>query len=502
MPPEPLLQLKGISKSFPGVKALSKVDFTLRKGEVHALLGENGAGKSTLIKVLTEVYKRDEGEIILDGQPINIHSTEESQSLGISSVYQEINLIPTLSVAENIYLGRQPTKFGLLKWQSINRMAQEALARLNLHIDVTQQLSSYSIAIQQMVAIVRGIDLSAKVLILDEPTSSLDSKEVEKLFSVMRTIKEKGIGIIFVTHFLDQVYQISDRITVLRNGALVGEYEIKNLPKLELVAKMLGKELKVVEKASAQHKVDEHAKDTGEPYLKVNGLSKKGSIQPIDLELRKGQIVGFAGLLGSGRTEFARLLFGIDNADEGEIVKEGHAISINSPLKAIQEGFAFCPEDRKSEGIIGSLSVRENIIVALQAKQGWRKYLKIDEQRKFAETFVKSLKIATPDIEKPLNELSGGNQQKVMLARWLITNPEFLILDEPTRGIDVGAHAEIIKLILKLCEEGLALLVISSELEELVVFSDRVIVLRDRKKVNELSGNDINEHTIMHTIAE
>jgi galactofuranose transport system ATP-binding protein len=493
----PLLEIRNLTKTFPGVPALSSVDFTMYPGEVHAVLGENGAGKSTLIKVITGVYKKDGGSILLNGKEIEPRSPHDAQALGISTVYQEVNLIPTLSVAENIYLGRQPKRWGIIDSRTANRKAHELLKTYDIDIDVSQTLSSFSVAVQQLAAIARGVDLSAKILILDEPTSSLDANEVKALFSVIRTLKTKGIAILLITHFLDQVYEITDRITILRNGKKVGEHLTKNLPRMQLIREMLGKELS--EELSTKSTQDL----SHEPvYLQVRGLGKQGVIEPLDLEIKKGEIVGLAGLLGSGRTEAAQLIFGITRSDSGKISINGQDVTFKSPRHAIMRGFALCPEDRKTEGIIGDLTVRENIILALQAKRGWFKFFTRKKQEEFADEMIKALHIATPNAQKIVKELSGGNQQKVILARWLISKPEFLILDEPTRGIDVGAHAEIIGIIKDLCKNGMPMLVISSELAEVVDYSDRVVVLRDRKKVTELQREEISENSIMKAIAE
>jgi simple sugar transport system ATP-binding protein len=494
----PLLEARGVSKSFPGVPALSNVDFTMYPGEVHALLGENGAGKSTLIKVITGVYKKDAGTILLQGQPIEPKNPRDAQALGISAVYQEVNLVPTLSVAENLYLGRQPKRWGMIDNGAANRQARELLKTYNLDIDVTQTLSSYSIAVQHIIAIARGVDLSAKILILDEPTASLDTNEVQTLFNVIRSLRDKGIGILLITHFLDQVYAISDRITILRNGQKVGEHLTKELPQMQLVSEMLGKEL--LTEVLSKSENDKHA--ASDVYLKLQGIGKSRVLSPIDLEVRKGEIVGLAGLLGSGRTETAQLIFGILHSDSGEMTVNGKKVSFRSPQDAIRAGFALCPEDRKREGIIGELTVRENIILALQAKRGWLKTVPRKKQEELADEMIKAFHIATPDAEKPAGELSGGNQQKLILARWLVSQPEFLILDEPTRGIDVGAHAEIIGIIKRLCDQGMPLLVISSELAEVVDYSDRVVVLRDRRKVTELQKDEISQGSIMKAIAE
>lgn len=496
----PLLQTKNLSKSFGNVDALIDVDFTLLEGEVHALLGENGAGKSTLIKLITGVHKPDSGQILLNGKVIEVNNPNDAQKKGISPVYQEINLIPTLSVAENIYLGRQPMRAGFINTAEMNEKARVMLQNYYINIDVTRTLSSFSIAIQQLVAIARGIDMSAKVLILDEPTASLDRKEVDILFEVIRTLKDQGIGIILITHFLNQVYEISDRITILRNGRKVGEHKTQDLPRVELISNMLGHDLYEQLGQSASNGND--TSKEGDVFIEVQNLAQKGLIEPINLSIKKGEAVGLAGLLGSGRTETALLLFGIKNHDQGQILVNGNPIKLNNPRQAIQHGFALCPEDRKSEGIIGSLTVRENIILALQAKRGWFDYVSRSQQDELTAEMIKALQIHPPDPDLPAGQLSGGNQQKLILARWLVSNPEFLILDEPTRGIDVGAHAEIIALIKRLCEEGISLLVISSELAEIVDYSDRVIVLRDRQQVKELVGEDVNENAIMEAIAE
>jgi ABC-type sugar transport system, ATPase component len=496
----PILSIKGISKSFPGVKALAGVDFTLKRGEVHALMGENGAGKSTLIKLLTGVYIKDQGQILLEGKEINPLSPNQAQEIGISTVYQEVNLIPTLSVAENIFLGRQPMNFGFIDWEKMKSGAEAALKRLNLYLDVKQQLSTFSIAIQQMVAIARALDFSAKILILDEPTSSLDKNEVEQLFTVIKKLKNEGLGIIFVTHFLDQVYEISDRITVLRNGKLVGDFETVSLPKVELIAKMMGKELVEIDSTTAKNESGKKIEKA--PFISIKGLSKKGNIEPFDMNLYHGEVLGFAGLLGSGRTEIARLLFGIDKADNGQIMINNKKVIMSSPKKAIECGFGFCPEDRKTSGIIEELTVKENIILALQASKGWFRPLSRKAQEEIANNYIRALNIATPNANQKIKHLSGGNQQKAIVGRWLASNPELLILDEPTRGIDVGAKTEIQKLILSLSQEGMSILFISSELSEVVRCSHRVAVLRDRVKIDELTGKQIDEHVIMHTIAE
>jgi galactofuranose transport system ATP-binding protein len=498
--PEPLLKITGVSKSFPGVKALDAVDLTVQRGEIHALMGENGAGKSTLIKVLTGVFPRDAGKTKLDGKVIVPKSPGEAETFGISTVYQEINLIPHLSVAENICLGRQPTWLGTIRWKAIAERARAALARLDLTIDVNRQLSSCSIATQQLVAIARALDISAKLLILDEPTSSLDRTEVEELFKKLRRLREDGLGIIFVTHFLDQVYEISDRITVLRNGCQIGCFPTGELPRIQLVAYMIGR--KVAEVVPLEQKrADTATIRSMEPVLRAHELGRRGSLHPLDLEVRPGEVVGLAGLLGSGRTETARLLFGVDRPDHGSIRISGRDVKMRSPRVAVRQRIALTPEDRKVAGLIPSLTIRENIVLALQASRGTWKCLPIADQIKLADRFIKALDIKTPNREQVIQNLSGGNQHKVLLARWLATEPQIFILDEPTRGIDIGAKAEVEKLIQSMRDDGLAVIFISSELEEIVRQSQRVVVLRDRRKVAEITEGNISVDAIMQAIA-
>ncbi|QND54851.1 sugar ABC transporter ATP-binding protein (plasmid) [Phyllobacterium sp. 628] len=491
-----LLTVEGICKSFIGFKALDGVDFTIRPGEVHALLGENGAGKSTLIKVLTGVHQPDAGTIKIDGQAVHVRDTQHAQHLGIGTVYQEVNLLPDMSVADNLYIGRQPMRFGFIDRKRMEKQARELLAQYDLHLDVSSDLSRYSVAVQQLVAIARAVDMSGRILVLDEPTASLDRHETEILFAILRRLRARGLGIVFITHFLDQVYEICDRVTVLRNGKLAGSALTTELPKLELVSLMLGRTLAV-----ATHNTRRDRPPAQIKQFSFDKLGRSRSIAPFDLEIGEGEVIGMAGLLGSGRTETAKVLFGIDPADTGQIRINGNPVVIRTPQEAVANGFGLCPEDRKSDGIIGDLSVRENIALALQAQRGWLKRLSSREQVALADKFVKALDIRTTDIEKPIKFLSGGNQQKVILARWLATNPRFLILDEPTRGIDVGAHAEIITLINQLCDDGMALLVISSEIDEIVAYSTRVVVLRDRAHRGELSGDDITTSNIMRMIA-
>lgn len=495
-----IVAMKGIHKSFPGVQALENVDFNLQKGEIHALVGENGAGKSTLIKVLTGVERQDKGTISLDGKTILIKNPQHAQELGISTVYQEINLCPNLSIAENILIGHEPHKFGRIDWKALNARATEILGNLDIDIDVTQPLGSYSVAIQQMAAIARALVIaSARILILDEPTSSLDAHETGQLFSVMCKLKSNGMAIIFITHFLEQVYEVADRITVLRNGKWVGTYPTASITRLELIAKMIGRSLDEFDEMS-KIKLESSKHIQGDVLLQTQGLGRLGAIKPFDLELHAGEVVGLAGLLGSGRTEIAGLLFGVDKPDHGVVNFAGQEIKEFSPLASIKRGVGLCPEDRKADGVVDDLTIRENIILALQARRGWLKYLSIQQQYEIADRYIKLLNIATPSADQPVKNLSGGNQQKVILARWLAINPQVLILDEPTRGIDVGAKAEIQKLVLSLAEEGKACMFISSELEEVLRTSHRIVVLRDREKVTEFSG-EVDDQQIMQVMA-
>lgn len=493
-----VLEMRGIVKTFPGVKALQGVDFTLCKGEIHALMGENGAGKSTLIKVLTGVYEKDGGEIYLEGmeKAAVIKSPQDAQNLGISTVYQEITLCPNLTVAENMYIGRG--KGGLTNWKAMNASADKILENLGIPARAIQQLSDCSIAIQQMVAIARAVDMDCKVLILDEPTSSLDESEVEKLFGLMRDLRARGVGIIFVTHFLDQVYEVCDKITVLRDGQLVGEYVIEDLPRVKLVAKMLGKELDDMEEIKDENQV---YKGGDELVFEAEGLQSDAGIKPFDFHIKKGEVNGFTGLLGSGRSECVRAIFCADKVIGGKVKMKGREVKLTKPLDAMKNGIAYLPEDRKIDGIVGDLSVRDNIILAAQVLRGFFKPFSRAEANKFADEYIKLLEVKTASADTPIKSLSGGNQQKVILGRWLLTHPEYLILDEPTRGIDIGTKIEIQKLVLKLASEGMSVTFISSETDEMLRTCSRLIVMRDRRVVGELSGSDLTQAKVMETIA-
>ena len=499
---QPLLQMQGIVKEFPGVTALDGVDLRLLPGEIHALMGENGAGKSTLIKVLTGVHRAERGVITLAGSTVEFASPLEAQQGGVSTVYQEVNLCANLSVAENVFIGREPRTWGHIRWREMRRRARLALGRVQLDIDVSAPLSSYSLAVQQMVSIARAVDVRASVLVLDEPTSSLDQQEVAQLFRVMRQLKDEGIAIVFVSHFLEQVYAISDRMTVLRNGRLVGEYLTRELPEVDLVAKMIGKELATLEAIEDQDRPSLSRLEAEKPLVRADGRGRKGAIPPFDLSIHRGEVVGLAGLLGSGRTEAARLLFGADRADSGTVEIAGRPVSLRTPRAATGHGIAFCSENRRTEGLVPDLTVRENIILALQAARGWLRPLSRRQQDELAARYITALDIRPANPEQLVRNLSGGNQQKVLLARWLITEPKLLILDEPTRGIDVGAKAEIQKLVVELADGGMAVLFISAELEEVLRLSHKIAVLRDRVVVAQLANTaDVDADRIMTTIA-
>jgi simple sugar transport system ATP-binding protein len=490
-----LLQLDGIVKCFGAFTALKGVSFQLRAGEIHALMGENGAGKSTLIKVLTGVHQADGGTMTVAGRRIRPANPRDAESAGISTVYQEVNLLPNLSLAENILMGRQPMRGPFIRHAEGKRRARAALARLGLAVDVTAPLGSFPVAVQQMTAIARALDQQARVLILDEPTSSLDAKEVEELFTVMRRLRSEGMGIVFISHFLDQIYAVSDRITILRDGSGVGTWEAAALSRLALVSHMIGKEAPGLAGPTVR------AEAQGTEAIRVESLARRGTVGPLSFSVMAGEATGLAGLLGSGRTETARMLFGIDPATSGAVSAGGKALALHSPRAAMAAGFAFCSEDRKAEGILPSLSVRENIVLALQSSRGALRRVPRAEQDALADRFIKALNIRTRGPDTPIGMLSGGNQQKCLLARWMAVQPRLLILDEPTRGVDVGAKAEIELLCAELRRAGMSILFISAELEEVVRNCSRVVVLRDRQQAAVLDGPAITLQTIMETVA-
>ena len=499
----PLLQMRNILKVFSGVVALDNVDLTLTAGEVHSLVGENGAGKSTLIKVMTGAYVRDGGEIFLEGQGVNFHSPEEAQHAGVVAVYQEVNLLMFRSVAENVFLGREPRRFGFVDWARMTRETGDLLRNLGLDIDPKAELGTLNIALRQMVAIARGVSLGAKVLVLDEPTSSLTEKEVGILFDVIGRLKEKGTAIVYISHRFDELYAVCDRVTVLRDGKLVGTRDLAGLERIDLVCMMLGKQREELEKKGATAFGEFHqASDETVPLLQTRTLNRGRSLRNVSIEARHGEILGMAGLLGSGRTDVARAIFGADPLDDGKIYMNGNELKLHSPSDAINAGIAFLSEDRKAEGIIPEWSVRENLTLAALPSLTSMGVVSRARQNEIVDKFIKRLGIKTSGPDQKIRELSGGNQQKVLLARWLCKNPKFMIMDEPTRGIDVGAKGEIQKLVAELASDGLGVLMISSELEELVEGSSRVVVMRDGELAAEIPHGQISQDAIISAMAE
>lgn len=499
----PLLEMTEIVKRYPGVRALERASLSVATAEVHALIGQNGAGKSTLLKVLTGATKRDAGEIVFAGSSVNFASPQAAQLAGISTIYQEVNLVAMRSVAENIFLGREPVRFGLIDWQRLNREAREILERFEIRVDVTRPLGSYNIAVQQMTAIARAVSSNAKLVVMDEPTSSLDEREVETLFRVIRQLKSAGVSVIFVTHKLDELYAVCDRITVMRDGRTVYSGEMNQIGKLDLVARMLGKDLAQVQTVgqTAFKKRDASLAVPQQLLLEASALRRGVRLRGADVRVHAGEIVGLGGLLGAGRTETARVIFGADRADAGEIKLARQTVRWRSPRDAIRAGLGFISEDRKVEGIIPELSVRENLTLALLPALS--KYGVVDRQRQrlIVENLIVQLGIKTAGADQPIRELSGGNQQKVLLGRWLCMNPKLLILDEPTRGIDIGAKGEIQALIGGLAQNGLGVLMISSELEELSEGCERVTVMRDGMTVRDLTGGEITQEAMLHVMA-
>ena len=497
----PILEVGRVTKRFPGVLALDGVTFELRPGEVHALVGENGAGKTTLIKVITGVYRPDEGQVLFNGEEVSFADPRESQAAGISTIYQEINLIPLLSVAQNVFLGREPrNSLGLIDKASMNRAAAEILERYGIQADVTAPLRSLGLGVQQMVAIARAVSVDARAVIMDEPTSSLEAREVETLFGVIGQLREEGVGVIYVSHRLEELYEICDRVTVLRDGRVAHTGELSDLSRLQLIAHMLGRELAEVEKEGATGFGEEH-EAAREPILVAQGLTQHPRLREVSLDVRPGEVVGLAGLLGAGRSETAKAIFGAEPLDSGSVRMEGKDIKTGSPGAAIKAGIAFLPEDRKLEGIIPDLSVKENIVAAAMPRLARAGMVSEKAQAELVEEFMQSLGIKASSPDQPVRELSGGNQQKVLLARWLCMNPKVLILDEPTRGIDVGAKAEIQKLVDDLAVKGLGVILISSELEEITEGSDRVVALREGTVVGSLSEEEITEGNLMEMLA-
>ena len=505
----PLLRMEGIVKRFAGATALDGVDFTLERGEVHALVGENGAGKSTLVKVMTGAYRRDGGRMWLEGRPVAFETPAEAQAAGVTAVHQEIHLLGFRTVAENVYLGREPRRWGLVDWTRMNADAAELLAGLGIDVDPRAELGTLSTARQQMVAIARGISLGAKVLVLDEPTSSLADREVAILYDLMRRLQAQGTGLVYISHRFDELYAICDRVTVLRDGKLVGTHSLAGLDRLDLVCMMLGKPREALRHGTTgfggqrdDAAAAAEAPAEGTPLLYAEGLQRGQKLRGVTVAVRRGEIVGLAGLLGAGRTETARALFGADPAEAGAVMLGGRRLDPRTPDQAIAAGIGFVSEDRKAEGIIPELSIRENLTLAALPTLTRFGIVSRTKQRELVDRFMKRLGVKASSADQKIRELSGGNQQKVLLARWLCTGPALLILDEPTRGIDIGAKGEIQALVNELAAAGLGVLMISSELEELVEGSSRVVVLRDGQNVAELRGAEISQASIIHAMAQ
>jgi monosaccharide-transporting ATPase len=497
--PTPLLSMQGISKQFLGVPALRDAGFEVARGEVHALIGQNGAGKSTMIKVLTGVYTKDSGRIEFDGREVAFSSPHAAQLAGLSTIYQEVNLVPFRSVAENVFLNREPKRFGLIDWGRMNREAAAILQRLDIGIDVTRPLYEYSIATQQMTALARALSTEAKLVIMDEPTSALAEQEVQTLFRVIRQLKSEGISVVFVSHRLDELYAVSDRVTVMRDGRTVEQCLMSEISRYELVSRMLGRELAA--ELSHRRADEDGAFADRQPVLEAVDLRRGNALDGVSVSIRPGEIVGLAGLLGSGRTETARAIFGVDPLDSGTVTVDGEQLHLKSPKDAVEHKIGFSSEDRKTEGIIPRLSVRENLTLALLPHLRRNGIVDRKRQAEIVDRFIQALGVKCSSPDQPIRELSGGNQQKVLLARWLCTNPKLLIVDEPTRGIDVGAKRDIQVLVRQLADEGLAVLLITSELEEIIADSNRVVTLRDGRSVAELTGDQITEDALMHAMA-
>ncbi len=500
---ESLLQMRGVTKSFPGVHALIGVDFTVRPGEVHALVGHNGAGKSTLVKILTGAYAKDAGQVLLQGKEVSFDSPAASQAAGIATIYQEVNLVPYLTTPENIFLGREPrTRLGTVAWAKMRREAARLLDDFGVRVDLTVPVNQISVALQQMVTIARAVSLEARLVVMDEPTSSLDAAEARMLFGVIRQLRTTGVGVVYISHRLEEVFTLADRVTVLRDGRVITTTDVSEIDTLGLVALMLGRNAERV-RASGLTAFSETMAATGETVLDVEHLTRGNAPRDVSLRTHKGEVVGLAGLLGSGRTELARAIFGIDRAEAGTVTIGGRRRRIRSPRAAVRAGMGYVTEDRKIEGIVPELSVRDNILLAalpLFARLG---VLGSRRQRLVVDDLIRRLDIRTPSAKTAVGRLSGGNQQKVILARWLCRHPKFLILDEPTRGIDVGAKLEIQRLIQGLArEQGMSILMISSELEEVVEGSDRVVVIKDGRKLGEFTHAEASEDRVMKAISE
>ncbi|MFF7850278.1 ATP-binding cassette domain-containing protein [Streptomyces sp. NPDC007910] len=498
-----VLEARGVGKRFPGVVALDDVSFTLRAGETHALVGENGAGKSTLIKVLTGVHRPDGGELLLSGRPVRFARPAEAQEAGISTIYQEVNLVPLMSVARNIFLGREPkNRLGLIDFARMHAEAAELLGGFGVAVDPRRPLNTLGIGTQQMVALARAVSVEAHVVVMDEPTSSLEPREVETLFRVIDDLRRRDIAVVYVSHRMDELYRICDRVTVLRDGRHIHTGPLAALDRVRLVSMMLGREISEVRRHGVTGFGAEGHDITREPVLTATGLTRRHQLDDVSLALRPGEVLGLGGLLGSGRSETAKALAGALPLDGGEVRVGGTPLGRLSSARAIRAGISLLPEDRKAEGIVPGLSVRENIVLAALPRLSRAGVVSRARQDRVVEIFMKRLRIKASSPEQKVGELSGGNQQKVLLARWLCLEPKVLLLDEPTRGIDVGAKAEVQALIDELAQEGLAVLLISSDIEELVEGADRIVVLRNGAAAGELVGENVSEEALLAALAD
>jgi len=490
---EVILTMKGISKAFPGVQALSNVRFELKQGEVHALLGENGAGKSTLMKILTGIYQRDEGAIVYQGKEIEVSDTKTAQSLGISIIHQELNLAPDLTVAQNIFLGREPKKaFNLfLDEKELNRMAQELFEQLNIELDPGELVGNLSVARQQMVEIAKALSFRSKVLIMDEPTAALTDSEIDSLFTIIKKLRKDGVGIIYISHRMEELKRISDRATVMRDGTYIGTVDMEETTIDQIISMMVGRQIYQNQRPEIK------ARSNGK-VLEIRNLTRGNELKGVSFDLHKGEILGFAGLMGAGRTEVARAIFGADPFDSGEIKIHGKKVAIKSPFDAVQNGIGYLSEDRKQFGLMLEMDVKANVAIASMKDYnqfGWLESTKIQKQ---STSMVDSLRIKTPSVHQLVRNLSGGNQQKVVIAKWLTRNSDILIFDEPTRGIDIGAKDEIYKLLNELAAQGKSIIMISSELPEILRMSHRVVVMCEGRITGELLNDDkITQESIM-----
>lgn len=486
----PVLKLENISKGFPGVQALSHVNFEVEQGEIHALLGENGAGKSTLIKIISGVYQPDEGTLRVNGQPAHFSNPREAQKAGVATIFQELILYPELTVAENIFMGHAPrNRWGMIDWATMRKRAREILAELEIYdMDVDAKVGAMSVGKRQRVEIAKALSQNARILIMDEPTAALTEADVQRLFSIVRLLQERGVSIIYISHRLEEIFMLADRVTVLRDGQYVGTKQVKETNEADLISMMVGRTIDDLFPKLPSVK--------GDAVLEVRHLVCRPMTRDVSLSVHAGEIVGLAGLVGSGRTELAQVLFGITPAQGGQILLNGKLVSVKNPGQAMRLGIAYVPEDRGNQGLIKQMRVRENMSLAVLRSLARGGFVDGQQERRLAERFVGELTVRTPSIEQVVNKLSGGNQQKIVVSKWLASQPKLLIMDEPTRGVDVGAKSEIHRLISELAQQGMAILMISSELPEILGMSDRVLVMREGRLAAEFSRAEATQERV------